>query len=65
MKTNLASIERPLRIIIGIAALALGVVFHSWWGALGAVPLLTGLINWCPAYALFGVSTCKIKTNSV
>ena len=33
------------------------------WGYLGIVPLLTGIIGWCPPYALFGVSTCG-KTGS-
>jgi len=29
------------------------------WGLLGIVPLVTGLIGWCPAYSLFGIRTCS------
>ena len=58
MNKNLGSCDRKIRIIAGIAAIASGVYFESWWGAVGLVPLLTALIGWCPAYKLFGISTC-------
>ncbi|MCB1882093.1 MAG: DUF2892 domain-containing protein [Gammaproteobacteria bacterium] len=29
------------------------------WGYIGVVPLMTGLINFCPLYKLIGISTCK------
>jgi hypothetical protein len=35
------------------------VVYQSWWGAAGAIPLLTALAGFCPAYLPFGISTCK------
>ncbi|OQX18591.1 MAG: hypothetical protein BWK76_07050 [Desulfobulbaceae bacterium A2] len=64
MKTNIGSIERVVRIVIGLAILSLAFVGPaSPWGYLGLVPLLTGLIGWCPPYALFGISTCG-KTGS-
>lgn len=31
------------------------------WAWLGLVPLLTGLVGYCPAYALFGIRTCKAR----
>ncbi|MCM8922019.1 MAG: DUF2892 domain-containing protein, partial [Candidatus Thiodiazotropha sp.] len=32
------------------------------WGAIGLIPLLTGVIGWCPAYLPFGLSSCKIDS---
>lgn len=60
MKKNVGGIDRTIRIVAGLVIIVLGVVFQSWWGVVGAVPLLTALVGWCPPYALLGVSTCKI-----
>lgn len=64
MKTNVGGIDRILRITIGlalIAAAATGTV--GWWGWLGAVPLVTGIVGWCPPYALLGLNSCKLRSN--
>jgi hypothetical protein len=53
-------IDRTIRIVVGlalIAAAATGSV--GLWGYVGVVPLLTGLMGWCPPYALLGFNTCK------
>jgi sulfite exporter TauE/SafE len=63
MTQNVGGIDRILRIIVGVALLVWGFVLNAepvWWAAIGAVPLLTGLISWCPAYSLLGgISTKK------
>lgn len=60
MKKNIGSTERVVRIIAGIAILSLAFVGPKTpWAYLGIVPLATGLISWCPPYALLGISTCK------
>lgn len=60
MKKNVGSLERVIRIIAGIAILSLAFVGpQSPWAYLGIIPLATGLIGWCPLYALLGLSTCK------
>lgn len=62
MKSNVGGIDRILRIVVGLAlilAAALGYV--GMWGYIGVVPLLTGVIGWCPAYLPFGIKTCKTK----
>ena len=63
MKKNVGGIDRTLRIMLGLVLIGLaasGTV--GWWGYLGVVPLLTGLIGWCPPYALFGWNTCAVKS---
>lgn len=68
MKRNEGGLDRILRIIIG-ALLVLGVFFGAsvgmpWlnpWGWIGLVPLITGLLGWCPAYAILGIKTCPAK----
>ena len=59
MKKNVGRIDRGLRIVIGLAIIGAGVYYHSWWGAIGAVPLLTAFTGWCPPYALLGIDTSK------
>ncbi len=58
MKTNVGSVDRTLRIIAGLALLGAGYYFKNWWGLVGLLPLLTGLVRFCPAYLPFGLSTC-------
>ena len=62
MTKNVGGIDRTLRIIVGLALIA-GAATNAigMWGYLGVVPLLTGLIGWCPPYAIFGFNTCSLK----
>lgn len=62
MKVNAGTIDRALRVLAGLALIGLtanGTI--GAWGWIGVVPLLTGAIGFCPAYAIFGLSTCSIK----
>lgn len=59
MKCNVGGWDRMLRIVIGIVILGLGYAYNSYWGLLGLLPILTGLIRWCPAYLPFKFSTYK------
>jgi hypothetical protein len=59
MKQNVGGIDRILRLVVGLAVIAWGIYAKNWWGAIGVIPLFTALINWCPAYTLFGLSTKK------
>ena len=60
MTTNIGSIDRILRIIIGLGLISLVFVGpQTPWGWIGVVPLVTALIGWCPAYSLLGLKTCK------
>ena len=56
--TNVGPLDRAIRIVFGLALLAL--VFagpQSLWGLVGFVPLLTGLAGYCPLYAMLDFST--------
>jgi hypothetical protein len=57
MQCNVGQTEKTIRIIAGIAILAAGAVFQSWWGLIGIVPLATGIVRYCPAWQLLGVNT--------
>jgi len=59
MKANVGGTERVLRVVVGAVIVGVGVVYQSWWGAVGLVPIATGLIGWCPPYALLGINTCS------
>jgi len=60
MKTNVGGTDRVLRILAGVALIALTLTGTiGAWGWIGVVPLATGLIGWCPAYPLLGMNTCK------
>ena len=62
MKVNEGSIDRIVRIVVGVILLSLVFIGpQSPWGWIGIVPLVTGLSGWCPAYTLFGINTCKMK----
>ena len=62
MKINSGVIDRALRIVAGLALIGLTVSGTiGVWGWIGVVPLLTGIVGYCPAYAIFGTSTCAIK----
>lgn len=60
---NVCGVDRVLRIVLGLVVVVLtffGPMATTLfpWGLIGVVPLLTGLMRWCPAYSLFGVKTC-------
>ncbi len=61
MKKNVGSIDKVLRILIGLALIAWGIIEKNWLGAIGIVPLATALMGWCPLYSLLGIKTCSMK----
>ena len=62
MPRNEGTIDRALRILAGLVLLAL--VFtgpQTAWGWIGLVPLVTGLVGYCPLYAVLGIRTCPLE----
>lgn len=61
-KTNEGTIDRVLRVLVGIALIAIVFVGPKTpWGWVGLVPLLTGLVGTCPLYTILGIRTCPMK----
>lgn len=67
MKTNMATLDKTIRIII---AIIIGYLYYNGTisGTLGiilmvfaAIFLLTSIISFCPLYTIFGIKTCKKK----
>ncbi|MGX0976362.1 hypothetical protein ACSSVY_002078 [Roseovarius sp. MBR-51] len=65
LKKNVGSIDRALRIVLGLGLL---IAFflnrdsaYSWLYLIGFIPLVTGLMSSCPLYSLLGLSTCPLK----
>jgi Protein of unknown function (DUF2892) len=59
--TNEGTLDRVIRIAIGIALLSLTVAGpKTMIGLVGIVPIVTGLVGFCPLYRLMGVSTCAL-----
>jgi len=58
---NVGTADRALRIIIGILLIAGALMGYGVWMWIGVIPLATGLMSTCPAYSLFGFSTCPLE----
>jgi uncharacterized membrane protein HdeD (DUF308 family) len=67
MQKNEGTIDRIIRVILGIVLIALGLYFQGSWGLvativliiLGLIALITGIIGYCSLYKLFKISTIK------
>lgn len=59
IKQNVGIIDKIIRIILGVSILSLGIIYNTWLGLIGLIPLVTGLTRWCPIYSLLKISTCK------
>jgi hypothetical protein len=62
MKANVGGIDKVLRILVGLVLITLAATgMVGIWGWIGVIPLVTGLVGWCPLYPLLGMSTCPMK----
>lgn len=60
MKVNVGGIDKLVRIAVGVALIAWALLANGpAWAWIGILPLATGLFNFCPAYTLLGIKTCK------
>lgn len=57
MKCNVGKTDQIIRIIIGIAIITFGIIQKSLLGAIGLIPLLTGIFRWCGVYSLLKINT--------
>lgn len=62
MNKNVGGLDRIIRIAVGAGLIAAAVLeYVGPWGYIGAVPLATGLLGWCPPYSMLGINTCSLK----
>ncbi|NLY79453.1 MAG: DUF2892 domain-containing protein [Lysinibacillus sp.] len=64
MCNNIGTVDRVIRIILGIAILSLLLILDGnlkYLGLIGLIPLLTGIFKYCPLYSLFKVNKCQKK----
>ena len=65
MKLNVGGADRVIRILLGVVLIGLTLTGNiGIWGWLGVVPLVTGVIGWCPPYAMLGFNTCAMKNKT-
>ncbi|WDE01023.1 MULTISPECIES: YgaP family membrane protein [Thalassomonas] len=63
MNKNEGFIDRTLRIILGLLLLAMVFIGpQTLWGYVGLIPLVTGVVGFCPLYKIFGLSSCPLKS---
>lgn len=63
MKANEGKWDRIARVIVGLGLLSLTVLGpQTLWGLVGLVPLITGIVGFCPLYKVFGLSTCPLSS---
>ena len=59
---NVGTIDRVVRVVVGLVLVGLAATGTlGVWAWIGVVPLLTGLIGFCPAYKIAGINTCSAK----
>lgn len=59
LEANEGTLDRVIRVVVGVVLLALVFVGpQTPFGLVGIIPLLTGLLGFCPLYKLFGLKTC-------
>lgn len=62
MDINVGVLDRALRIVLGLALIAMAALGTiGEWGYIGVLPLLTGIVRVCPVYRLMGISTSRKK----
>ena len=59
MKGNVGCMDRTLRISVGLALVGLAASsVVGAWGWIGIIPLVTGLLKFCPLYPILGINSC-------
>lgn len=59
MDKNMGNTDRIIRAVIGLVIITLGLVYQSWLGAIGLIPLITAGIGFCPLYKILGFKSCS------
>lgn len=58
MKCNVGKTDKIIRIVVGLALIAYGIIDQCYLvAAIGLIPLITGIVSFCPLYSIFGINT--------
>ena len=66
MKQNVGTIDRVIRVLLGVALITFALVGEgvtAKFGWIGVIPLLTAFAGFCPLYTLLGLNSCACKKN--
>jgi len=59
---NEGTLDRSIRVVLGLVLLSLVFIGpQTPWAWIGVVPLITGIIGFCPLYKVIGLNTCPLK----
>lgn len=61
MKKNVGTVDRIIRVVLGVAFVVLGILVSPWFYLPAAIALVTAGLGFCGLYTLFGISTCKVE----
>jgi len=64
MKTNIGKTDKIVRWIVGLTLIVLGILYKSWWGVIGLIPVVTALLGFCPLYSIIRISTNRNESSS-
>lgn len=62
MKKNMGTLDKTLRVLLGIAIILFGANNNSVWGVMGIIPIIATQVGVCPLYTLLGVNTCPSES---
>ena len=63
MKFSVGTIDRRVRIVLGLVVCAAGLYVKNWFGLIGLIPLVMECVDWCLLYVALGISTCKLQSD--
>ncbi|MGG9972568.1 YgaP family membrane protein [Ferruginibacter sp. SUN002] len=59
MQCNVGKSDKTIRLLLAIIVGLAGLYFRTWWALAALVPLVTGLVSFCPLYKILGINTCN------
>jgi hypothetical protein len=65
MKTNVGTIDRVIRAVLGVVIMAAAYYLEGAWGLIGLALLLSGYLAYCPVYQVLHVDTCPHKKDGL
>ena len=63
MNKNVGTLDKTIRLVVGVLIIVVGFMNESLLGAIGLIPILTASVSWCPLYSIIKIDTrCKNDT---